>query len=176
MLKKTTNMPPKKKPSSGATATRYTFPQTFIDLPKSLSKSYYRPEPESIIDDQIIVIRNFFTKELCNELIKSFETKLSLETTPIIKSKEYAVRFNDRTSMTDLISADILWKYLEQILLNNPYEDEELGEINEIFKESVGLNPQLRVYRYKKGHHFNKHYDDSVVCPIPPSGKKKWPY
>lgn len=178
MLKKTTNMPPKKKPSSGATATRYTFPQTFIDLPKSLSKSYYRPEPESIIDDQIIVIRNFFTKELCNELIKSFETKLSLETTPIIKSKEYAVRFNDRTSMTDLISADILWKYLEQILLNNPYEDEELGEINEIFKESVGLNPQLRVYRYKKGHHFNKHYDDSVVCPIPPSGKKngrtKW--
>lgn len=92
----------------------------------------------------------FFTKELCNELIKSFETKLSLETTPIIKSKEYAVRFNDRTSMTDLISADILWKYLEQILLNNPYEDEELGEINEIFKESVGLNPQLRVYRYKK--------------------------
>lgn len=83
-------------------------------------------------------------------MIKSFETKLSLETTPIIKSKEYAVRFNDRTSMTDLISADILWKYLEQILLNNPYEDEELGEINEIFKESVGLNPQLRVYRYKK--------------------------
>ncbi|RCK67288.1 hypothetical protein Cantr_03349 [Candida viswanathii] len=167
-------MPPKKK---FATAP-YTFPQSFNDLPKSLTKSYYQPEPESIIDDQIVVIRNFFTKDLCNELIKSFETKLTLETTPLIKSKEYAVRFNDRTSMTDLVSADILWLYLAQILSSNPYNDEDLAEINEIFQDGVGLNPQLRVYRYKRGHHFNKHYDDSVVCPIPPHGKEngrtKW--
>ncbi|RCK55392.1 hypothetical protein Cantr_03735 [Candida viswanathii] len=167
-------MPPKKKSAPAP----YTFPQSFNDLPKSLTKSYYQPEPESIVDDQIVIIRNFFTRDLCNELIKSFETKLTLETTPLIKSKEYAVRFNDRTSMTDLVSADILWLYLAQILSSNPYHDEDVAEINETFQDGVGLNPQLRVYRYKKGHHFNKHYDDSVVCPIPPYGKKngrtKW--
>lgn len=162
-------MPPKKKFSK----TIYKFPQSFHDLPKSLSKNYYQPEPESIINDQIIIIKNFFNKDLCNELIKSFETQLNMETTPLIKSKEYAARFNDRLSMNDLLSANILWQYLQKILLDNPYNDEDLNEINQIFQDAVGLNPQLRVYRYTRGHHFGKHYDDSVICPIPPQGTKK---
>ena len=60
-----------------------------------------------------------------------------------------------------------------KILLDNPYNDEDLNEINQIFQDAVGLNPQLRVYRYTRGHHFGKHYDDSVICPIPPQGTKK---
>ena len=37
-----------------------------------------------------------------------------METTPLIKSKEYAARFNDRLSMNDLLSANILWQYLQK--------------------------------------------------------------
>ncbi|EGW33540.1 uncharacterized protein SPAPADRAFT_60880, partial [Spathaspora passalidarum NRRL Y-27907] len=166
-------MAPKKNKSSKPVAKNYTFPQGFNDL--SNAKSFYIPTPESIVSDQIITINNFFSKELCNELIKSFEQEISLETTPLIKSKEYAARFNDRASLTDLKSADTLWKYLRKILLQeeDEYIDDEGREIREIFANARGLNPQLRVYRYKKGHHFNKHYDESVVCDIPPNGTKR---
>ncbi|KAG7663762.1 uncharacterized protein J8A68_002709 [[Candida] subhashii] len=170
-------MPPKQKvKDSRSSKSSYTFPQTFKNLPADLTKSFYIPRPESIVSDQIIIINNFFTKELCNELIKSFERELTLETTPLIKSKEYALRYNDRCSIPDdLASSDILWQYLSKILLQEKQydEDEEMQEIHDIFGNACGLNPQLRVYRYRKGHHFDKHYDESVVCPIPPKGDKK---
>ncbi|RLV93693.1 hypothetical protein JA1_002444 [Spathaspora sp. JA1] len=144
----------------------YKFPPGFQEL--SSPKSFYiLPQPESIISDQIITIDNFFSKKLCQELIRSFEQGITLETTPIIKSKEYAVRFNDRASLTDLNSADILWKYLGKVL------EQGDPDIQKVFNNACGLNPQLRLYRYKKGHHFNKHYDESVVCKIPPEGIKQ---
>ncbi|KAI5951997.1 NOT3 [Candida jiufengensis] len=150
----------------------YKFPETFNNLPNSLT-DYNTPKPESIIDDQIITIPNFFSKALCNELMKSFESQLNLQTTPLIKSKEYAARYNDRAHTQDLISADILWKYLQKILLSNPYNNPDLAEISNHFKNAVGLNPNLRIYRYLQGHHFGPHYDESVICDIPPSGKEK---
>ena len=55
--------------------------------------------------------------------------------------------------MNDLLSANIL-AIFTKILLDNPYNDEDLNEINQIFQDAVGLNPQLRVYRYTRGHHF----------------------
>lgn len=184
----------------------YDFPKSFKDLIKNVNP-YYVPEPEVLQDDQIIVINNFFSKDLCQELIKSFESQLKLETTPLIKSKEYAARYNDRASITDAQAADVLWRYIKHILLastnscyeggngndkessnNNEGEDEDndndddadsdadadsdCARIRRIFSSAVGLNPQLRVYRYTQGHHFGAHYDESVTCPIPLKGKQ----
>lgn len=157
----------KKKPNA------FEFPKKFQDLPKSLN-SYYIPEPNVIIQDQIITINNFFKPDLCQDLIKSFETKLNLETTPLIKSKDYAARYNDRALVTDLKSADTLWQYMKHILASNPYEDPQLQqEVVDIFQYAIGLNPQLRIYRYTQGHHFGAHYDDSVICEVPPDGRSK---
>ncbi|KAK6465115.1 hypothetical protein DFJ63DRAFT_332548 [Scheffersomyces coipomensis] len=157
-------MPPKKKVQSTPT---YKFPDNFVKLSENLTKQFYRPEPEIIIEDQIVVIPNAFSKDLCDELIKSFETNLKLETTPLIKSRDYAARFNDRISLTDFESADVLWKYLQDLLLlKSEYDedDEETMLLEDYFGQGCGLNPQLRIYRYKKGHHFGKHYDESVTC------------
>ncbi|KAI5953824.1 hypothetical protein CANMA_004662 [Candida margitis] len=150
----------------------FEFPKKFKDLPNTLS-SFYIPEPEVILQDQIITINNFFKPELCQDLIKSFETKLKLETTPLIKSKDYAARYNDRALVNDLKSADTLWQYMKQILASNPYDDPQLKQVVKIFSTAIGLNPQLRIYRYTQGHHFGAHYDDSVVCTVPPEGKIK---
>lgn len=114
--------------------------------------------------------QQLFKPDLCQDLIKSFETKLKLETTPLIKSKDYAARYNDRALVNDLKSADTLWQYMKQILISNPYDDPQQHEVVDIFKSAKGLNPQLRIYRYTQGHHFGAHYDDSVICDVPPEG------
>ncbi|KAG2736318.1 hypothetical protein G9P44_000408 [Scheffersomyces stipitis] len=170
-------MPPKK--SRARSDAVYKFPDGFINLSVNLDKSFFKPQPETLIEDQIVVIEKFFASDLCNELIRSFEKQLTLETTPIIKSKEYAVRFNDRCSLTDFKSAEILWNYLRSLLLQQTeYEDEEMDKIKDKFSAACGLNPQLRIYRYRSGHHFNPHYDESVVCPLndkgTSKGKTKW--
>lgn len=158
----------------------YSFPKSFIDLPDSLKKSYYQPTPETIIPGQIVTISKFFLPEICQQLISLFEQGITLETTPMRKSKEYAVRVNDRWSTTDFFLAQALWKYLSQILLAENeygYVDPEIEALHEQFNLAIGLNPQLRVYRYRKGHHFGQHYDESVKCSVEEKGKKgttKW--
>lgn len=171
-------MPPKKLLAKQK-APSYVFPQRLFEQSKSLKKQFYVPQPETIIPGQIVTIEHFFSEDFCDQLISSFESDLKLETTPLIKSKDYAARYNDRISLTDNEAASALWDYLKQILLQKvDYEDEELEQINEIFSDAKSLNPQLRVYRYTKGHHFGKHYDDSVKCPLAhdptKTGHTKW--
>lgn len=145
----------------------FTYPQNFINLSKDLHKSYYKPEPESIIDDQIVVIPNFFSKNLCQELITSFEKSIHLETTPLIKLKNYALRQNDRYSSIDYSASTALWNYLKEFILEKGDEyDFDTKALKTNFASSIGLNPNLRVYRYKPGHHFGKHFDEAVDCTL----------
>ncbi|OBA23887.1 hypothetical protein METBIDRAFT_34590 [Metschnikowia bicuspidata var. bicuspidata NRRL YB-4993] len=157
----------------------YDFPQNLYTLNANFKSSFFKPVPESVVENQIITIEHFFTDEFCNELITDFSNKLTLETTPLIKSREYAARHNDRVSVTSLPAADALWKYLRSVLMEVPqYDASELDLIRQIFKNAKSLNPQLRIYRYIKGHHFGKHYDESVSCPLAHDakikGKTKW--
>lgn len=156
----------------------YDFPGSFYRLAAGLSKLFFKPTAETVIPGQIVTIEKFFTKDFCDELVKSFESGLSLETTPLIKSKEYAARFNDRISLTNFAAASSLWDHLRNVLLADTFDHEDQETIEE-FVDAVGLNPQLRVYRYNKGHHFGKHYDEAVLCPLSdkPGSKKgitKW--
>lgn len=160
----------------------YEFPLNFTVLGTGTKQQHYVPIPEVVMEGQIITIPNFLTSDLCNELIASFEKNLKMETTPLIKSKDYAVRVNDRALVNDIPASLSLWSYLKKVLLRIPQYDDELME--SVFKEFVhacGLNPQLRMYRYRKGHHFGKHYDESNVCSCGDSsgsntarGRTKW--
>ncbi|CCH43191.1 hypothetical protein BN7_2738 [Wickerhamomyces ciferrii] len=146
--------------------TKFSFPHDLI-----IPNRGFLPSPEVVSEDQIITIGKFFTSGYCNALIKSFTNELNLETTPLIKSKDYAVRVNDRALVEDYQSAQNLWSYLYKILLYE-YNDETI--IDE-FQNAKGLNPQLRIYRYHKGHHFGKHYDESVNVKHPQlKGETKW--
>lgn len=146
---------------------KYLFPNNFQTLAQDFKSLFFKPTAECLIEDQIVVINKFFSTELCNELIRSFDT-LQLETTPLIKSKDYAARVNDRVSMENLDAAQGLWDYLHQVLLQDDFDE---NIVRNTFENAIGLNPQLRIYRYQKGHYFGKHYDESVKTP---KGKTKW--
>lgn len=138
----------------------YTFPKSFVNLPKSP----YQPTPITVTPGQIITIEKLFSKDVCNDLIKSFESNLKLETTPYVKRRGYAARVNDRTLLDDLPAAEILWKYLQNVLRQDV-----------TFDKAIGLNPNLRIYRYREGQFFEKHYDESVSAMTKSgSGKTKW--
>ncbi|KAI4171873.1 MAG: hypothetical protein LQ343_003950 [Gyalolechia ehrenbergii] len=64
---------------------------------------------ETLLEDQIIVIRNFFTSSLCKNYV-SFLSSLPLVTTPGQPKKDDAVRVNDRFQVDDAAFADQLWK------------------------------------------------------------------
>ncbi|ODQ79640.1 hypothetical protein BABINDRAFT_8541 [Babjeviella inositovora NRRL Y-12698] len=161
----------KKKGTDSPTPEKYDFPKSFLVL--STQKSYFTPTPETVVDGQIITIPKFFNAELCDELIASFTTSpsLTLETTPLIKGKGYAARVNDRALTNDPVAAQSLWAYLSK-LLQLQYGDEA---ISSIFDDAIGLNPQLRIYRYRAGHHFGKHYDESVPVTVERvRGETRW--
>jgi hypothetical protein len=62
----------------------------------------------------------------------------------------------------------ILWKQLHSVLTgqNNLYGDVEGVPGYEEFRDCIGLNENLRVYRYCPGHYFGSHYDESVVVDV----------
>ncbi|ODQ67543.1 hypothetical protein NADFUDRAFT_22365 [Nadsonia fulvescens var. elongata DSM 6958] len=173
----------------------YVWPATFC---QSKPRAPQFGQVQSYADKQVYVVDSFLNDRVCNDLINWFTAKergqptatpVVLETTPLLKSKDYAARVNDRAAMLDHIASRHLWSLLKP-LLETPKsdyetyydnadevenEDEEESFPHE-FKECIGLNPQLRVYRYIKGHFFKGHYDESVnveiETPMPPGNTK----
>src|SRR5947207_4471831 len=107
-----------------------------------------------LLDDQILLIRNLFTSSLCRSYIAYLST-LHLATTPGKPKKGEAVRINDRFQVEDASFAKLLW---EKTALQELVSQDRTDRWDE---EVLGLNPNVRVYRYRPGHCFNKHYDES---------------
>jgi hypothetical protein len=109
---------------------------------------------ETILDDQILVIRNLFTSNLCKSYIAYLST-LPLTTTSGKPKKGEAVRVNDRFQADDAVFAHHLWENTAlQELVSKDDTDKWGGHV-------LGLNSNIRVYRYKPGHCFHQHYDES---------------
>lgn len=109
---------------------------------------------ETLLEDQIILIRNFFTSTLCKKYI-SLLSSLPLTTTPVKPKEGDAIRFNDRIQYDDPAFAEQLWSSTSlQSLVNGSggsidpdgltYE----GATKLWGGEVCGLNPRIRVYRY----------------------------
>ncbi|KHN98787.1 Prolyl 4-hydroxylase, alpha subunit [Metarhizium album ARSEF 1941] len=105
---------------------------------------------------KIATIASFFPKSLCREYVTFFKT-LPLQTTPGRPKRGEAVRVNDRFQVDDAVFASRLWEStgLKEALVGNEDARSLWGG------EPVGLNPNIRVYRYSKGQYFDCHYDDS---------------
>ncbi|KAL9039584.1 MAG: hypothetical protein Q9180_002442 [Flavoplaca navasiana] len=120
---------------------------------------------ETILQDQIVVIRNFFTSSLCRHYV-SFLSSLPLITTPGQPKKGDALRVNDRFEVNDPSFAESLWKNGGlQELVTRPNEDQELSRqaLSQLWGGEVcGLNPRIRIYRYSKD-------DESNLLSLPTS-------
>lgn len=109
---------------------------------------------ETLLEDQILVIRNLFTSTLCKNYIAYLAT-LPLTTTPGKPKRGEAVRVNDRFQVEDGAFAELLWeKTALQHLVSSQDTRLWAGQV-------LGLNPNIRIYRYKPGQFFDQHYDES---------------
>lgn len=125
---------------------------------------------EEILKDQILVVPNFFTANLCKTYV-SFLATLPLTTTPGKPRPGEAVRVNDRFEIEDPAFAQRLWQDTALKELVESYGDQEIwgGQV-------LGLNPRIRIYRYSPGQFFDQHYDESnkVLAPGNVAGKTTW--
>ncbi|VUC33170.1 unnamed protein product [Clonostachys rosea] len=138
----------------------------------SLSVSWPAFKPELPVVDldiqlhpatpKIALISSFFPRSLCREYVAFLKT-LPLQTTPARPKRGEAVRVNDRFQIDDPMLAARLWENtgLREAILENQDLKHLWGG------EPIGLNPNIRVYRYTKGQYFDCHYDDSNALILP---------
>ena len=109
---------------------------------------------ESLLEDQIVVIRSLFTSTLCKKLV-SYLSTLPLTTTPGRPKRGEAFRVNDRFQIDDSVFANQLWeKTALKELVSSQTASIWGGDV-------LGVNPNIRVYRYVPGQFFDQHYDES---------------
>ncbi|KAI1176484.1 hypothetical protein F4777DRAFT_269180 [Nemania sp. FL0916] len=113
------------------------------------------------LEDQIVLIRNFWPKSLCRDYL-TFLAGLPLITTPGRPKRGEAARVNDRFQINDARFAQRLWLQtgLKDAVLDDSVKHLWGGEV-------VGLNPNVRVYRYSQNQFFGCHYDDYNLVDVP---------
>ena len=109
---------------------------------------------ETLLEDQIILIRNFFTSTLCKKYV-SFLSSLPLITTPAKPKEGEALRVNDRIQFDDPAFADQLWSStgLRSLVSGSTgnvdhHHLTHEGAMRLWGGEVCGLNPRIRIYRY----------------------------
>jgi hypothetical protein len=173
-------MAPKKLPKSKATApgpVKETAVPNWPPLKPLLPSSDLALE--TLIESQIMLIRNFWTGTLCKNYV-SFLKTLPLVTTPGKPRKGDAVRVNDRFQVDDQGFANRLWieAGLRELVCGtqdsvggmSKEERERLWLVTSRLVtwmgkyltstrggEVLGLNPNIRIYRYSKGQFFDQH-------------------
>ena len=109
---------------------------------------------ETLLEDQIILIRNLFTSTLCKRYV-SFLSSLPLITTPAKPKEGEALRVNGRIQFDDPVFAEQLWSStgLRSLASGSAGNVDPHALTIEGAKklwggEVCGLNPRIRVYRY----------------------------
>ncbi|KAI1334717.1 hypothetical protein F5Y15DRAFT_400797 [Xylariaceae sp. FL0016] len=161
-------VPAKKGPAAQNPPARTTTANTAAQLPDWPA---FKPKlPVAVLDfesprpefhDQILLLHNFWPKSMCRDYI-SFLRGLPLTTTPGRPKRGEATRVNDRFQVQDPIFSRRLWLEtgLKETVLDESVSHLWGGEV-------LGLNPNIRIYRYSKGQFFDCHYDDSNHLSLP---------
>lgn len=104
-------------------------------------------------DNDLFTIQNFFTPVESKAVIKVAEAIGFLHQGSLGPTKGEAYRDNDRIAVQDPVLADAIWNSG----LKNLFSDIKFRG-----KLAVGLNPNIRCYRYTAGQRFGRHIDESV--------------
>ncbi|XP_043716591.1 uncharacterized protein LOC122664709 [Telopea speciosissima] len=104
-------------------------------------------------DTHLFMVQNFFTSAESMAFIKAAESIGFLHQGSLGPTKGEAFRDNDRVSVNDPVLAETIWESGLRIIFS---------DIKIRGKVAVGLNPNIRFYRYKVGQRFGRHIDESV--------------
>ena len=130
-----------------------------------MNKSYASPSyfPSTITDiheGKVLTVNDALSKPECRALINFIEQSPNVTTTHQERTREYTYRHNDRLQLDDSSFACFLFARMKPLLATHPS-----------FANAVGLNPNIRLYRYEEGMRFDAHYDESVTTA---NGTTKW--
>lgn len=126
---------------------------------------------ETLLEDQILTIPRLWTSSLCKTYV-NFLSTLPLSTTPGKPKKGEAVRVNDRFQIEDADFAARLWNdtALRDLVMSHGTDDAEFlpphcgGNPPSLWgSEVLGLNANIRIYRYSKGQFFDQHCESSSI-------------
>ncbi|KAI3800136.1 hypothetical protein L1987_35446 [Smallanthus sonchifolius] len=106
-----------------------------------------------IKDHDLFTVQNFLTAAESKAFIKAAESIGFVHQGSLGPTKGEAYRDNDRIAVNDPVLAYTLWESGLNKLLS---------DITIRRKVAVGLNPNIRLYRYKIGQRFGRHIDESV--------------
>ncbi|KDP22345.1 hypothetical protein JCGZ_26176 [Jatropha curcas] len=106
-----------------------------------------------IKDTDLFTVQNFFTPAESKAFIKAAESIGFVHQGSLGPTRGEAYRDNDRVSSNDSALANAVW----ESGLNKLFSDIKIRG-----KVAVGLNPNIRFYRYKVGQRFGRHIDESV--------------
>jgi hypothetical protein len=128
-------------------------------------------ECSSLLPAQILTIPRLFTSSLSSKYV-AFLRSLPLTTTPGLPKRGDAVRVNDRYQIDDPDFARRLWEQtaLKELVTAGEIDGEPLDheQRQKLFGgEILGLNPNIRIYRYTEGQFFDQHYDESNNLTFP---------
>ncbi|KAF7821276.1 2-oxoglutarate and Fe(II)-dependent oxygenase superfamily protein isoform 1 [Senna tora] len=104
-------------------------------------------------DNDLFTVQSFFSPAESKAFIKAAEAIGFSHQGSLGPAKGEAYRDNDRISVNDPALADTVW----ESGLNKLFSDIKIRG-----KVAVGLNPNIRLYRYKVGQRFGRHIDESV--------------
>eukprot|EP00210_Caulerpa_lentillifera_P005790 g5536.t1 len=108
----------------------------------------------SLLGKDIFTVDGVFTALECQQSINLAESLGFVHQGSRGAAFQEAVRDNDRVSITNPILADHLW--------NATGLSKIFSEIQLEGMQAIGLNPNIRFYKYSKGQKFGRHVDDSV--------------
>ncbi|KAK6117749.1 hypothetical protein DH2020_048510 [Rehmannia glutinosa] len=104
-------------------------------------------------DDDLITIQNYLTSAESKAFVNVAESIGFVHQGSLGPAWGEAYRDNDRISVNDPFLADAIW----EAGLNKFFSDFKIrGRV------AVGLNPNIRFYRYTAGQRFGRHIDESV--------------
>ncbi|KAK3016908.1 hypothetical protein RJ639_006513 [Escallonia herrerae] len=104
-------------------------------------------------DNDLFTVHNFFTSAESKAFVKAAESTGFVHQGSLGPTYGEAYRDNDRISVNDPVLADKIWKSGLDILLS---------DLKIRGKVAVGLNTNIRFYRYKVGQRFGRHIDEST--------------
>ncbi|VFQ82363.1 unnamed protein product [Cuscuta campestris] len=103
--------------------------------------------------NDLLTVQNYLTSAEAKAFIEAAESVGFVHQGSLGPTKGEAYRDNDRISINDPDLADAIWK---------AGIDKLFCAIRICGRVAVGLNPNIRFYRYKAGQRFGRHIDESV--------------
>ncbi|KAI3889250.1 hypothetical protein MKW92_038542 [Papaver armeniacum] len=104
-------------------------------------------------ETHLFTVPNFFTSAESKGFVQAAELMGFTHQGSLGPTRGEAFRDNDRISVDDPVLAQTIW----ESGLNKFFTDIKIRG-----KVAVGLNPNIRFYRYKTGQRFGRHIDESV--------------